>query len=148
MFTVVYCNTWNKSLEVAEKMRLIRCSVSTVNNEMDTSQRRVILRQFRSGTSRVLVTTELLRGEDFTDVVWVINYDLPENPKDYVRRIVSCFDRRVKVINFISPNDKIAKENIETMFNVQMHYLPQDVTNLRVPNLNFSNNSILSLLEL
>lgn len=148
MRTVVYCNTWIKSENLAEKMRLKTYTVSAVNNEMVTSQRQKILRQFRSDNIRVLVTNGLLRGEDFTEVVLVINYDFPKNPKDYARRIVSCFDRRVKVINFISPNDTIAKKNIETVFNVQMLNLPQDVTNLRVSNLNSSNNPKFSLLEL
>jgi len=109
--------------------------VSAVHNEMDTHQRHLILHQFQSGTSTVLVTTELQRGENFSDVAWVINYDLPKSPKDYVRKIISCFNRRVKVINFITSNDKTAKENIETAFNVNMLNLPQDLTGICVSNL-------------
>lgn len=116
-------------------MCLRTCSVSAVHNEMDTQQRSLILNQFRSGTSRVLVTTNLQRGEDFPDVLWVINYDLPKSPKDYVRKIVSCFGRKVKVINFVTSNDKTHKENIETAFNVNMHNFPQDLTDSCVSNL-------------
>jgi len=109
--------------------------VSAVNNDMDTHQRHHILHQFQSGTSRVLVTAGLQRGEDFSDVAWVINYDLPKNPKDYVRKIVSFFDRKVKIINFITTNDKIAQKDIETAFIVNMLELPQDLTTLCVYNL-------------
>lgn len=133
--TVVYCNTWSKSLGIAEKMHLKTCLVSAVHNEMDTQQRHLILHQFKSGINKVLVTAELQRGEDFSDVVWVINYDLPKSPKDYVRKIVSCFDRNVKVINFITTNDNTAKKDIETAFNVNMINLPQNLTNLNVSDL-------------
>jgi len=131
---VVYCNSWSKSLEIAENMRLKTCLVSAVHNDMDTHQRHLILHQFQSGTSRVLVTTGLQRGEDFSDVAWIINYDLPKSSKDYVRKIVSFFGRKVKVINFITTNDKIAQKDIETAFNVNMLNLPQDLTDLCVFN--------------
>uniref|UniRef100_A0A2S2PJM6 ATP-dependent RNA helicase n=1 Tax=Schizaphis graminum TaxID=13262 RepID=A0A2S2PJM6_SCHGA len=133
--TVVYCDTWNKSLEIAEAMRLKTYLVSAVHNKMDIYQRNLVLHQFQSGINRVLVTSELQRGEDFSDISWVINYDLPKSPKDYVRKIIGCFNRRVKVINFITTNDKTAKEVIETDFNVSMLNLSQDLTDLCVSNL-------------
>jgi len=146
--TIVYCDSWDKSLEIAENMRFKKYSVSVVHNEMNISQRRLILRQFRCGISKVLVTTGLLRGEDFSDVVLVINYDLPKSPKEYVRKIVSCFGRQVKVINFVTKNDTTAKDNIETAFNMRMLYLPQDMTGLFISNLNSNNDQILGMLEL
>lgn len=128
--TVVYCNTWHKTSETAESLRLKTCTVSAVHNEMDTSQRCLILRQFRSDITRVLVTTGLLKGEDFSEVIWVINYDLPKSPEDYIRRIIGCFNRRIKVINFVTPNNKTTKENIEIAFNMHMLCLPQDLTDM------------------
>lgn len=113
-------------------MRLKTCTVSIVHNDMDTIQRQLILRQFRSGNNRVLVTSGLLRGEDFSDVKCVINYDFPKSPKDYLRRIVGCFGYRVKVINFITTNNITDKENIEITFNVYMKKLSEDVSDLNV----------------
>ncbi|CAH1737211.1 uncharacterized protein LOC114126377 [Aphis gossypii] len=132
--TVVYCNTWSKSLEVSENMRLKTYLVSAVHNEMETHQRHLLLDQFQSGINRVLITPELQRGVDFSDVSWIVNYDFPKSSKDYVRKVVGCFSRRVKVINFITTNDKTAKEAIETDFNVNMLNLSQ-VTDLCVSNL-------------
>jgi len=127
---VVYCNSGNTSLGIAENMRFKTYTVSAVHNEMDTRQRQLILEQFRTGTSKLLITTGLLRGEDFLDVAWVINYDLPKNPNEYVRRVVGGFKHRVKVINFITTDDTIAKKNIETAFKIQMFYFPQGVIDL------------------
>jgi hypothetical protein len=49
----------------------------------------VIMREFRSGSSRVLITTDLLaRGIDVQQVSVVINYDLPGNRENYIHRFV------------------------------------------------------------
>eukprot|EP01035_Chromulina_nebulosa_P007180 gene7180-9695_t len=46
------------------------------------------MREFRSGSSRVLITTDLLaRGIDVQQVSLVINYDLPPNRENYIHRI-------------------------------------------------------------
>lgn len=110
-------------------MRFKTCTVSAVHSEMDTDQRHFILEQFRTDINRVLVTTGLLKGEDFSEVIYVINYDLPKCPKNYVRRIVGYFSRKVKVINFITLNDRTYKKNIENTFNMQMVCIPQDLSN-------------------
>lgn len=141
--TIIYCNTWVKSLEIATNLHLKSCSVSAIHPKLNTNQRQLKLHQFQSGNCKLLVTTELLRGEDFSEVLWVVNYDLPKDPKKYVRRIVGNFDRRVKVINFITLNDTIAKENIETSFNMHMLNLSQNVTDLCTTNLGLVNDSIL-----
>ena len=62
---------------------------------MDQKQREVLMKEFRSGSSRVLITTDLLaRGIDVQQVSLVINYDLPTNRENYIHRIgttLSCF---------------------------------------------------------
>lgn len=118
--TVVYCNTWNKCLEITEYFRLKTSTVAAVHNDMDTSQRQQILCKFQSDMIRLLITPGLLRGEEFPEVMWVINYDFPKCSENYIRRIVGCFSRKVEVINFISPFDKIAKANFETAFNMHL----------------------------
>lgn len=56
---------------------------------MDQKERDVIMREFRSGSSRVLITTDLLaRGIDVQQVSLVINYDLPTNRENYIHRYV------------------------------------------------------------
>ena len=53
-------------------------------------ERDVIMREFRSGSSRVLITTDLLaRGIDVQQVSLVINYDLPTNRENYIHRLVN-----------------------------------------------------------
>ena len=56
---------------------------------MDQKERDVIMKEFRTGSSRVLITTDLLaRGIDVQQVSLVINYDLPNNRENYIHRYV------------------------------------------------------------
>ena len=56
---------------------------------MTQQEREVIMKEFRTGSSRVLITTDLLaRGIDVQQVSLVINYDLPSNRENYIHRYV------------------------------------------------------------
>lgn len=55
---------------------------------MEQANRNLIMREFRGGSSRVLITTDLLaRGIDVQQVSIVINYDLPANRENYIHRL-------------------------------------------------------------
>ena len=57
------------------------------HGDMEQADRDIIMREFRSGSSRVLITTDLLaRGIDVQQVSLVINYDLPSNRENYIHR--------------------------------------------------------------
>nr|GEU97189.1 eukaryotic initiation factor 4A-15-like [Tanacetum cinerariifolium] len=73
---------------LADKMRSRDHTVSATHGDMDQNTRDIIIREFRSGSSRVLITTDLLaRGIDVQQVSLVINYDLPTQPENYLHRI-------------------------------------------------------------
>ena len=62
------------------------------HGDMDQKEREKIMAHFRSGSSRVLITTDLLaRGIDVQQVSLVINYDLPSNRENYIHRLVFDF---------------------------------------------------------
>ncbi|MBO8666377.1 ATP-dependent helicase, partial [Staphylococcus aureus] len=89
----------------------------------DQRQRELIMRQFRSGSSRVLITTDLLaRGIDVQQVSLVINYDLPSNRENYIHRIGRSgrFGRKGVAINFITEDDKRAMKDIESFYNTHV----------------------------
>lgn len=72
---------------LTDKMRERDHTVSATHGDMDQNTRDVIMREFRSGSSRVLITTDLLaRGIDVQQVSLVINYDLPSQPENYLHR--------------------------------------------------------------
>merc|ERR1719390_220229 len=57
---VIFCNTRRKVDWLTEKMHQRDFTVSAMHGDMDQKERDVIMREFRSGSSRVLITTDLL----------------------------------------------------------------------------------------
>jgi len=130
---VIFCNTRRKVEWLTENMRLKTFTVSAMHGEMDQRQRELIMRQFRSGSSRVLITTDLLaRGIDVQQVSLVINYDLPSNRENYIHRIGRSgrFGRKGVAINFITEDDKRAMKDIESFYNTHVLEMPQNVADL------------------
>ena len=76
------------------------------------------MREFRSWSSRVLITTKLLeRGIDVQQVSLVINYDLPSNRENYIHRIGrgGWFGRKGVPINFVTEDDVRTMQDIEEL---------------------------------
>ncbi|KAI4900173.1 hypothetical protein NFI96_023901 [Prochilodus magdalenae] len=90
---VIFINTRRKVDWLTEKMHARDFTVSALHGDMDQKERDLIMKEFRSGSSRVLITTDLLaRGIDVQQVSLVINYDLPTNRENYIHRQVFLID--------------------------------------------------------
>ena len=100
---------------------------------MSQQDRASVMKEFRSGASRVLITTDLLaRGIDVQQVSLVINYDLPTNRENYIHRIGrgGRFGRKGVSINFITTDDLPMHREIEKFYNTQIDEMPMDITAL------------------
>jgi len=130
---VIFCNTRRKVDWLTEKMHQKDFTVSAMHGDMDQKERDVIMREFRSGSSRVLITTDLLaRGIDVQQVSLVINYDLPTNRENYIHRIGrgGRFGRKGVAINFVTDDDKRSLQDIEKFYNTQIDEMPMNVADL------------------
>jgi len=130
---IIYCNTRQKTEWLQDKMTSRDFTVSCMHGEMDMSNRQLIMREFRSGSSRVLITTDLLaRGIDVQQVSLVINYDLPINRENYIHRIGRSgrFGRKGVAINFVSQEDVRALREIEQFYRTEIEEMPMDVSDL------------------
>lgn len=127
-------------------------TVSSLHGDMEQQDRDVIMREFRSGSSRVLITTDLLaRGIDVQQVGYgssvcfffkeysallqvslVINFDLPSNRENYIHRIGRSgrFGRKGVAINFITDNDARQLKDIESFYNTVIEEMPVSITDL------------------
>lgn len=130
---VIFCNTRRKVDYLATQMTKENYTVSCMHGDMEQSERDLIMREFRSGSSRVLITTDLLaRGIDVQQVSLVINYDLPSNRENYIHRIGRSgrFGRKGVAINFITEQDTRQLKDIESFYNTQIEEMPMDIANL------------------
>lgn len=130
---VIFCNTRRKVDWLTEKMHSRDFTVSAMHGDMDQKERDVIMREFRTGSSRVLITTDLLaRGIDVQQVSLVINYDLPTNRENYIHRIGrgGRFGRKGVAINFVTTEDARSLKDIEHFYNTQIEEMPMNVADL------------------
>merc|ERR1711924_6066 len=128
--SVIFANSRRKVDWLSEKMRLKDFTVSSTHGEMNQNTRDIIMREFRSGSSRVLITTDLLaRGIDVQQVSLVINYDLPMQPENYLHRIGRSgrFGRKGVAINFLTQDDVRSMREIETFYNTTVEEMPMNV---------------------
>jgi translation initiation factor 4A len=130
---VIFCNTRRKVDWLTEKMHEREFTVSAMHADMEQGQREVIMKEFRSGSSRVLITTDLLaRGIDVQQVSLVINYDLPSNRENYIHRIGrgGRFGRKGVAINFVTADDTRMLRDIEQFYSTEVQEMPHDVADL------------------
>lgn len=127
---IIYCNTRRKVDWLTEKMQGRDFTVSAMHGEMDQRERDLILREFRDGAFRVLITTDLLeRGIDVQGVsLVIINFDLPINRENYIHRIGRWgrFGHNIKgvVIHFLTLPDHKYLQDIEKFYNTTIDELP------------------------
>ncbi|KAL6778477.1 EIF4A [Auxenochlorella protothecoides x Auxenochlorella symbiontica] len=131
--SVIFANTRRKVDWLTDKMRERDHTVSATHGDMDQNTRDVIMREFRSGSSRVLITTDLLaRGIDVQQISLVINFDLPNNPENYLHRIGRSgrFGRKGVAINFVSKDDERLLQDIQKFYNTVIEELPSNINDL------------------
>ena len=131
--SVIFSNTRRKVDWLTDQMRARDHTVSATHGDMDQNTRDIIMREFRSGSSRVLITTDLLsRGIDVQQVSLVINYDLPTQPENYLHRIGRSgrFGRKGVAINFVVKDDERLLQDIQRFYNTVIEELPSNVADL------------------
>lgn len=104
-------------------------TVSSMHGDMLQKERNEIMQEFRSGASRVLITTDVwARGLDVQQVSLVINYDLPNNRELYIHRIGRSgrFGRKGVAINFVTNDDVKILRDIEQYYATQIDEMPMN----------------------
>merc|ERR1712007_195229 len=128
--SIIYCNTRRKVDFLESEMSKRDFTVSVIHADLDQEARNLVMRQFRSGSSRVLISTDLLaRGIDVQQVSLVINYDLPHKLENYLHRIGRSgrFGRKGAAINFVTDHDVRCMRDIERHYETQIEELPADI---------------------
>ena len=104
---MIYCNSKRGVDFLKRELDHERVPCEAIHGQMTTTERNDIMKRFRSGDVRVLVTTDLLcRGIDVQQVSLVINYDFPREIESYIHRIGrgGRFGRKGYAINFVVNN--------------------------------------------
>lgn len=131
--SMIYCNSKKVVDDLTYRLQEANFTVSYIHGAMTSNERELTMAAFRSGKTRVLVSTDLLsRGIDVQQVSVVINYDVPTRVDSYLHRIGRSgrFGRKGVAINFATYYDIKKIKNIEQFYNTQIDILPEDISGL------------------
>lgn len=113
---VVFVRTKIRAERVVAAMERVNVKAIFLHGGIEQEERFQILNSFRDGTERVLITTDVAaRGIDIPNVEYVINYDLPDNPENYVHRVgrTGRGKQRGQALAFCSEGEMQLLEDIE-----------------------------------
>ena len=125
--TIVYANSVNRVIDLYDAMRNDDHSVCCIHSSMTTDERKKAIAEFRAGSYRILISSNLTaRGIDVQQVSVVINFDIPRDVHSYLHRIGRSgrWGRKGLAINFVTKDDISTMKVIETHYKSKIDELP------------------------
>ena len=127
---MIYCNSKKKVEMLKTKLLDNNFTVECIHGDMSQEERNEIMSKFRLGSSRILITTDILsRGIDVQQVSLVLNYDVPIEKETYIHRIGRSgrFGRKGVAINFVTGFDINKLDKIRKFYSTQIDELPINI---------------------
>jgi len=129
---IIFVNSKQTANWLAERMNQEDHTVSVIHSGIPNEERKHVMREFRAGQSRVLISSDLLaRGIDVQQVSLVINYDIPKphQKESYIHRIGRSgrFGKKGCAINFVTEKDVRSMRTIEEFYSTEIVELPEDI---------------------
>ena len=85
---IVFCATKATAKVLGRQLKNEGLVAQDIHSDLEQSERKEIMRQFRNRRINIVVATDLLsRGIDVEDIDLIINYDVPREGEDYIHRI-------------------------------------------------------------
>jgi superfamily II DNA/RNA helicase len=132
---LIYVNKRQKAEWLAKQLSSHGFTLEFIHGEMEVAERKKRMEDFRSGMTRVLISTDLLaRGIDVQQVSLVINYEMPIQRENYIHRIGRSgrYGKKGSAINLICGDEINAVKEIETHYSTVIMELPEDLSSLSV----------------
>ena len=113
---IVFARTKVRVERVVAAMKRVGVATEALHGGLEQKNRFSILDRFRKGETNILITTDVAcRGIDVPEMDYVINYDLPDNPENYVHRCgrTGRGNKKGHAISFCAENEKSLFIDIE-----------------------------------
>ncbi|KAJ4013742.1 translation initiation factor eIF4A [Fusarium irregulare] len=127
--SIIFCSTRKKLEWLTDKLTARGLAVSSMHGDMDACHRCEIMKEFRSGSSRILIATDLLaRGIDTQQVLLIVNFDLPTQPDKYMYRVGwgGRPSRKGVAINLATIDDMSMMREIEQHYGTHIEIMPEN----------------------
>lgn len=106
---LIFTSSTFKADQVVDKLRKNNIDAQAIHSKKSQDARTRVMRNFKAGHLKVMVATDLIaRGIDIEFLPFVINYELPRSPKDFVHRIgrTGRAEATGEALTFVSPEDE------------------------------------------
>ncbi|MEQ8908764.1 MAG: DEAD/DEAH box helicase [Vicingaceae bacterium] len=85
---IIFTSRKSTVKELVRELKRMQMDADGISSDLDQSEREDVLRRFRNKRLRILVATDIIsRGIDIDNIDLVMNYDVPNDPEDYVHRV-------------------------------------------------------------
>lgn len=128
---IVFVRTRVRAERVASAMQRVHIQSVTMHGDKEQVDRKAALETFRKGEVKILIATDVsARGIDIPNVDYVINYDLPDVPENYVHRVGRTGRGMQKgiAVSFCSKEEKPLLEEIELFLEQPINIMDIDKT--------------------
>jgi ATP-dependent RNA helicase RhlE len=123
---LIFVRTKVRAERVAAAMKRVFIDAETIHGGVEQMDRFSVMERFKSGKTKILIATDVSsRGIDIPHVEFVVNYDIPEQPENYVHRIGRTGRGKMKgfAISFCSNEEKPLIEEIEKLIGKTIHLI-------------------------
>ncbi|MCH7657403.1 MAG: DEAD/DEAH box helicase [Bacteroidetes bacterium] len=121
---LVFGSTKIKVKTLEREMRNLGFKVRAIHSDLEQKEREDVLLKFRNRKIQMLVATDIIsRGIDITDIDLVINFDIPNDPEDYVHRVgrTARAESTGVALTFVTKKDGNILNRIETLIGYKIH---------------------------
>lgn len=113
---LVFVRTKVRAERVSLAMGKLNIRCETIHGDKEQTDRLQVMKKFKAGEFKILIATDVsARGIDIPSVDFVVNYDLPEKPENYVHRVgrTGRADKKGLAVSFCSQDEKPLLQDIE-----------------------------------
>jgi translation initiation factor 4A len=131
--SLIYVNKRQKAEWLAKQLANQGFTLEYIHGDMDVAERKKRMEDFRSGSVRLLISTDLLaRGIDVQQVSMVVNFELPLQRENYVHRIGRSgrYGKKGVAINLVCPDEMKMIRDIEEHYSTHINEIPDDLGQL------------------
>ncbi len=114
---LVFVRTKVRAERVYAAMQRVGIKTITMHGGKDQENRLEVMKQFKTGEVKILIATDVsARGIHIDNVDYVVNYDLPDKPENYVHRVgrTGRGTQKGNAVSFCAPEEKPVLKEIET----------------------------------
>ena len=147
---IIFASTKSKVRSLTKELKAEGMNAAGISSDLEQTEREKILNDFKHRNLQILVATDVIsRGIDIDNIDMVINYDVPNDPEDYIHRIgrTARASSEGEAVTFINDDDQQKFFRIEQMIEKEIRkidmpehigsgpaYKPKDFKQKKRPN--------------